>query len=170
MDIDAPNERGTNMNELGLVIAHRLLGVLGGSATLHDLEPRGLAVRRLLRCALSILRVDRQSGADLEIALTGQYPAEIVQPGQVCLPARQLFEIVSSLTESSIHLRKLPNDWVEILCGGSYFKVVGLSSEGFPVCSSIVKTSHKDCVGCHVSLSPFHTGTPDDRASSSTFS
>ena len=28
------------------------------------------AVRRLLRAALSILRVDRQSGADLEIALT----------------------------------------------------------------------------------------------------
>lgn len=45
VDIDAPNERGTNMNELGLVIAHRLLGVLGGSVTLHDTEPRGLAVR-----------------------------------------------------------------------------------------------------------------------------
>ncbi|MBG0569074.1 ATP-binding protein [Actinoplanes aureus] len=28
------------------------------------------AVRRLLRCALSILKVDRQAGADLEIALT----------------------------------------------------------------------------------------------------
>ena len=28
------------------------------------------AVRRLLRCALAILKVDRQSGADLEIALT----------------------------------------------------------------------------------------------------
>lgn len=28
------------------------------------------AVRRLLRCALSLLHVDRQSGADLEIALT----------------------------------------------------------------------------------------------------
>ena len=28
------------------------------------------AVRRLLRAALSILRIDRQSGADLEIALT----------------------------------------------------------------------------------------------------
>ena len=28
------------------------------------------AVRRLLRCALSILHVDKQSGADLEIALT----------------------------------------------------------------------------------------------------
>ena len=44
VDIDAPNERGTNMNELGLVIAHRLLDVLGGSVTLHDLKPTGLSV------------------------------------------------------------------------------------------------------------------------------
>jgi signal transduction histidine kinase len=44
VDIDAPNERGTNMNELGLVIAHRLLEVLGGSVTLHDLKPSGLSV------------------------------------------------------------------------------------------------------------------------------
>ena len=44
VDVDAPNERGTNMNELGLVIAHRLLGVLGGTVTLHALEPTGLSV------------------------------------------------------------------------------------------------------------------------------
>jgi signal transduction histidine kinase len=45
VDIDAPNERGTNMNELGLVIAHRLLEVLGGSVTLNDLKPAGLSVQ-----------------------------------------------------------------------------------------------------------------------------
>jgi signal transduction histidine kinase len=45
VDIDAPNERGTNMNELGLVIAHRLLDVLGGSVTLNDLRPTGLSVQ-----------------------------------------------------------------------------------------------------------------------------
>ena len=44
MDIDAPSERGTNMNELGLVIAHRLLAVLGGRVHLRDLSPKGLAV------------------------------------------------------------------------------------------------------------------------------
>lgn len=44
VDIDAPNEKGTNMNELGLVIAHRLIGVLGGEVTLHDLEPAGLSI------------------------------------------------------------------------------------------------------------------------------
>jgi signal transduction histidine kinase len=42
--VDAPNERGTNMNELGLVIAHRLLAVLGGGVELHDLSPNGLSV------------------------------------------------------------------------------------------------------------------------------
>ncbi|HEV2708359.1 MAG TPA: HAMP domain-containing sensor histidine kinase, partial [Pyrinomonadaceae bacterium] len=45
VDIDAPNERGTNMNELGLVIAHRLLRALGGSVTLIDAKPTGLTVR-----------------------------------------------------------------------------------------------------------------------------
>ncbi len=32
------------MNELGLVIAHRLLDALGGSVTLNDLKPAGLSV------------------------------------------------------------------------------------------------------------------------------
>ena len=44
VDVDAPNEHGTNMNELGLVIAHRLLDVLGGNVTLHERRPAGLSV------------------------------------------------------------------------------------------------------------------------------
>ncbi|HEV3468195.1 MAG TPA: HAMP domain-containing sensor histidine kinase [Pyrinomonadaceae bacterium] len=44
VDVDAPSERGTNMNELGLAIAHRLLHALGGHVTLRDAEPRGLHV------------------------------------------------------------------------------------------------------------------------------
>ncbi|HEV2860225.1 MAG TPA: HAMP domain-containing sensor histidine kinase [Pyrinomonadaceae bacterium] len=44
VDIDAPNEHGTNMNELGLVIAHRLLAILGGRVHLRDLSPTGLSV------------------------------------------------------------------------------------------------------------------------------
>ena len=45
VEVDAPNERGTNMNELGLVIAHRLVAVLNGSVSLAAVEPRGLTVR-----------------------------------------------------------------------------------------------------------------------------
>ena len=48
VDVDPSNENGTNMNELGLVIAHRLLTALGGSVSLHDRKPRGLAVMLIL--------------------------------------------------------------------------------------------------------------------------
>lgn len=44
IEIDAPNERGTNMNELGLVIAHRLVAVLGGRVVLDTETPHGLTV------------------------------------------------------------------------------------------------------------------------------
>ncbi len=45
VDVDTPNERGTNMNELGLVIAHRLLAALGGKVALATDAGRGLVVR-----------------------------------------------------------------------------------------------------------------------------
>lgn len=45
VEIDAPNERGTNMNELGLVIAHRLVAVLGGRVVFDTAAPQGLTVR-----------------------------------------------------------------------------------------------------------------------------
>ncbi len=38
------NEHGATLNELGLVIAHRLLQVLGGNVTLEDITPQGLRV------------------------------------------------------------------------------------------------------------------------------
>lgn len=44
VDIEAPSETATSMNELGLVIARRLLDVLGGSVCLDNPETRGLKV------------------------------------------------------------------------------------------------------------------------------
>jgi signal transduction histidine kinase len=44
IEIDAPNERGTNMNELGLLVAQRLLAVLSGRIVLDTGAPRGLTV------------------------------------------------------------------------------------------------------------------------------
>jgi signal transduction histidine kinase len=44
IDICAPSENAASMNELGLVIARRLIDVLGGSVTLESPDPRGLKV------------------------------------------------------------------------------------------------------------------------------
>ena len=45
VDISAPTEKATSMNELGLAIARRLIDVLGGSVTLESTTPHGLNVR-----------------------------------------------------------------------------------------------------------------------------
>ena len=44
VDICAPTEKATSMNELGLAIARRLIDVLGGSVTLENSAPHGLKV------------------------------------------------------------------------------------------------------------------------------
>ncbi|HEX8422711.1 MAG TPA: HAMP domain-containing sensor histidine kinase, partial [Pyrinomonadaceae bacterium] len=44
VEIDAPNERGTNMNELGLVIAQRLVALLGGKIVPDTDAAQGLTV------------------------------------------------------------------------------------------------------------------------------
>jgi signal transduction histidine kinase len=45
VDISAPSEKATSMNELGLAIARRLIDVLGGQVTLENTAPHGLKVR-----------------------------------------------------------------------------------------------------------------------------
>ena len=44
INIEAPTETASNMNELGLAIARRLIDVLGGSVELQSQPPRGLRV------------------------------------------------------------------------------------------------------------------------------
>lgn len=72
------------------------------------------------------------SATDLEIGLTAEYEAEVRAPGAITLAARALYDIVRSLPERDVRLRQTQNQWVEITCGRVKYRVVGLSSDGFP--------------------------------------
>lgn len=74
----------------------------------------------------------RLSATDLEVALTGEYPADVSAPGRVAVTARQAADIVRSLASDKVTVRLGENNWVEISGGRAEFKLVGLAAEEFP--------------------------------------
>lgn len=74
----------------------------------------------------------RITASDMEVAFSGQIPVSSKKPGALCVPAKQLNDIIRQLPEADVHLRALPNDWLEIRCQDAYFKIMGLGTEGFP--------------------------------------
>jgi DNA polymerase-3 subunit beta len=77
------------------------------------------------------------TASDMEIAFTGEYEANVMSQGEITLGAKQLFDIVRNLPQATVRLRRLDNDWMEITSGKAYFKIVGLSSEGYPAIPSL---------------------------------
>ncbi len=69
---------------------------------------------------------------DLEIGMTGTYPAKVVSQGSVSINAKKLFDIVKELPELEIHFYQEENDWVSLKCGKSKFRLPGLPPEDFP--------------------------------------
>jgi serine/threonine-protein kinase RsbW len=75
------------------------------------------AVRRLLRCALSILHVDRQSGADLEIALT-EACANVVKHAD----GADKFEVLLNVAADRVA--------IDVVDNGNGFDAAGLDAAG----------------------------------------
>jgi DNA polymerase-3 subunit beta len=70
---------------------------------------------------------------DLEVSLTDEVEAKINQSGKVAVSARNLFEIVKRLGDGPISLIKKENNWLQIKQGKYLSKIVGVSSEDYPV-------------------------------------
>jgi DNA polymerase-3 subunit beta len=79
----------------------------------------------------------RLSATDLEVALTGEYTADVAAPGRVAVAARQAADIVRSLATEKVTVRLVENNWVHLTAGRAEFKLVGLAAEEFPTLPSI---------------------------------
>ncbi len=72
------------------------------------------------------------SATDLEIALRGQYKAKVKGSGSICLAAKALYDIVRSLPEKEVVLKKSSSERVDITCGKVKYRVVCMSVDDFP--------------------------------------
>ena len=70
---------------------------------------------------------------DMEIGLVSEHRAEVVKEGRVAVSARRFFDIVRMLPEPSVVLRLKPNNFLEITCGTSRFRIVGADPADFPL-------------------------------------
>jgi DNA polymerase-3 subunit beta len=74
----------------------------------------------------------RLSGTDLDIAVSTVVPAEVDAEGAVTIPAKKLVEIVRELPSAAIRVTASGEQRVQLECGRSRFKLLGIPREEFP--------------------------------------
>jgi DNA polymerase-3 subunit beta len=81
---------------------------------------------------------------DLEVGVKINLPVQASQDGKVTLSAKALLDIVKELPQENLELTKKDNDWVEIICGKSKFKVVSLSASEYPTLPAFEEKKYID--------------------------
>ncbi len=74
----------------------------------------------------------RLSGTDLDIAVSTVVAAEVDSEGSLTLPAKKLVEIVKELPTAAIRVTAGGEQQVNLECGRSRFKLLGIPKDEFP--------------------------------------
>src|SRR5512146_3419574 len=72
------------------------------------------------------------TATDLDLSLRTSCNAKVKKEGACTIPARKLFDYVKLLPEGEITIKLLENHWVQIRCGRSNTKMVGMARANFP--------------------------------------
>ena len=86
------------------------------------------------------------SATDLDLSVSSEHPCEVAKEGALAVPAKHLFEIVRSLPEQEVTLKKAGNNYLEVRSGPSEFRIVGLPAEDFPALPKFEKVPFVDVV------------------------
>ena len=63
---------------------------------------------------------------DLDLGIKSSCPAKVIEAGAITTPAKHFLEIIRSLPDKEIKIKKLENSWAQIKCESASFKIVGL--------------------------------------------
>ena len=69
---------------------------------------------------------------DLDIGIVSEHPAEVAKSGAITVSAKTLLDIVSLTPDANVTIKKLPNNYAELISGAAHYKIVGMAPEEFP--------------------------------------
>jgi DNA polymerase-3 subunit beta len=72
------------------------------------------------------------TATDLDLSLRTSCAAKVKKEGSCTVPARKLHDYVKLLPDGDISIKLLENHWVNIRCGRSNTKMVGMARSNFP--------------------------------------
>ncbi len=74
----------------------------------------------------------RLTATDTELAFIGDFPANVITPGEIAVDAQSLFQIAKVLPDQTAHLKLGAQMRLEVTSGSAWYKVVGLPAADFP--------------------------------------
>jgi DNA polymerase III subunit beta len=72
------------------------------------------------------------TASDLDLSLRTVCAARVKKEGCFTVSAHKLYEYTRLLNDGEVHIRVQDNGWVQIKCGRSHTRMVGMSPENFP--------------------------------------
>ncbi|HET7753312.1 MAG TPA: DNA polymerase III subunit beta [Anaeromyxobacteraceae bacterium] len=79
------------------------------------------------------------SATDLDVSVSAEHRCEVLKEGAVAVSAKHLYEIVRSLPDAQVTLKRSQNNYLEVKSGASEFRIVGLPAEDFPARPTFAK-------------------------------
>ncbi|MGQ9688092.1 MAG: DNA polymerase III subunit beta [Desulfobaccales bacterium] len=72
------------------------------------------------------------AATDLEVSFKGFFPAEVLEPGALTLPAHYVFNLIKELPGETVDLRSTESSNARIEVGESRYQLLGLPADQFP--------------------------------------
>lgn len=72
------------------------------------------------------------AATDLDLGIVSSCTGKIKKTGGITTPAKNFLDIIRSLPDEEIKIKRLENNWIQIKCASASFKIVGLSTDNFP--------------------------------------
>ncbi|MDH5560695.1 MAG: DNA polymerase III subunit beta [Deltaproteobacteria bacterium] len=66
-------------------------------------------------------------------SFSGDFEAEIINPGKICLNTSKLYNLVREFSDSKIQIKTTPQNWVFIINGNTKIMLPGIEPDQFPL-------------------------------------